>query len=204
MAQSFDIPDSTDWLGTPLSLLAPLESSLRCQICKDFFDNPVITSCSHTFCSLCIRRCLSNEGRCPTCRLQDQELKLRRNWIVQELVEQFQNARGSMLSLARKEAARHTNGGDDIQQPSSKKRRVDYVEQNEEPVAADPGSQRMRTRSHGVSGEMPVQDQEPEVIQDSQDENEDYAPGESHSSYATACLTYRRGWTFQLSSWMRS
>lgn len=177
MAQPFDIPDSTDWLNTPLSLLAPLENSLRCQICKDFFDNPVLTSCSHTFCSLCIRRCLSNEGRCPTCRLQDQELKLRRNWIVQELVEQFQNAREPMLSLARKEAARLTNGGDDIQQPSPKKRRVGFLDQDEEAEAADPGSQRMRTRSRGVKVEVAMQAEEPEVIEDSQDDDEDFVPG---------------------------
>ncbi|KAJ5122347.1 E3 ubiquitin-protein ligase rad18 [Penicillium atrosanguineum] len=176
MAQSFDIPDSTDWLDTPLSLLAPLENSLRCQICKDFFANPVLTSCSHTFCSLCIRRCLSNEGRCPTCRLQDQELKLRRNWIVQELVEQFQNAREPMLSLAKKEAARLANGGDDTQQPLAKKRKVGQIEQDNEPEAAESGSQRMRTRSRGVRVEMSAQVEEPQIIEDSQDDDEDFVP----------------------------
>lgn len=96
---------------------------------------------------------------------------------MQELVEQFQNAREPMLSLARKEAARLTNGGDDIQQPSPKKRRVGVLNQDEEPEAGDPGSQRMRTRSRGVKVEVAMQEEEPEVIEDSQDDDEDFVPG---------------------------
>lgn len=127
---SFDIPDSTDWLNTPLSKVAPLESALRCQVCKDFFDNPVITSCSHTFCSLCIRRCLSSEGKCPTCRGSDQEVRLRRNWAVQELVDTFKDARADILALAR--AQKPVAGLGDARQsddatgePAAKRRRVD-------------------------------------------------------------------------------
>ncbi|EQL03869.1 zinc finger domain-containing protein [Ophiocordyceps sinensis CO18] len=74
-----DVPDSTDWLGTPLSGLAAVEAALRCQVCKDFYKTPMLTSCSHTFCSLCIRRALSNDGKCPVCRASEQELKLRSN-----------------------------------------------------------------------------------------------------------------------------
>ena len=99
-ATSLDIADPSDWLKTTVPKLATLESALRCQVCKDFFDTPMITSCSHTFCSLCIRRCLTNDGKCPICRACDQELRLRRNWIVQEIVETFQLARPSLTSLA--------------------------------------------------------------------------------------------------------
>lgn len=173
MEKSFDLPDSTDWLDTPLSLLAPLESSLRCQICKDFYDTPVITSCSHTFCSLCIRRCLSAEGKCPICRSQDQELKLRGNWLVQELVEHFMNARASVLTLARKAAARIAQGNDATGEPSPKKRKASQVDQDEAAVDGSE-SQRMRTRSQRAKTEKePCM--EPEVIEDSQDE--DVVPG---------------------------
>lgn len=95
------VSDSTDWLPTPLSSIAPLESSLRCQVCKDFFNTPMITTCSHTFCSLCIRRYLSQEGRCPACRQNDSESKLRRNWVVEELVTNFKDSRKSLLDFAR-------------------------------------------------------------------------------------------------------
>ncbi|PYH41570.1 E3 ubiquitin-protein ligase RAD18 [Aspergillus saccharolyticus JOP 1030-1] len=186
MNQTFDLPDSTDWLATPLSLLAPLESALRCQVCKDFFENPVITSCSHTFCSLCIRRCLSNEGKCPACRKPDQELKLRQNLTVQELVETFQNARPSVLQLATQAvaaaAATARDDGEDLeqQQPTSKKRKVESSGKTEHGASiasldANAGAVRstegVRTRSQARGG--PTQQgltEVIEVIDDSQDE----------------------------------
>ncbi|KAF4976428.1 hypothetical protein FZEAL_6908 [Fusarium zealandicum] len=96
-----DVPDSTDWLSTPLAGLAAVEGALRCQVCKDFFKTPMITSCCHTFCSLCIRRALSNDGKCPLCRTSEQELKLRSNWSMEETVEAFVKARVTTLDLAR-------------------------------------------------------------------------------------------------------
>ena len=47
----------------PPTHLAPVEQALRCQMFKDFFNTPMITSCSHIFCSLCTRRCLTNDER---------------------------------------------------------------------------------------------------------------------------------------------
>lgn len=101
MGDSFDISDPSDWLLTPMPLLAPVESALRCQICKDFYDTPMITTCSHTFCSLCIRRCLTTDGKCPACRAPDQELKLRRNGTVQELVDVFKGARHTLMQVGK-------------------------------------------------------------------------------------------------------
>ncbi|KAL3467759.1 hypothetical protein BJX64DRAFT_273773 [Aspergillus heterothallicus] len=174
MEPTFDLPDSTDWLATPLKLLAPLESSLRCQVCKDFFDNPVITSCSHTFCSLCIRRCLSTEGKCPTCRSSDQELKLRRNWAVQELVEAFMNARPSVLKLARGTTrAEAVNVGleeADTEQSASKKRRLEEVVNGTENRA----EQGVRTRSQSRGVSRPVQPAAVEIVDDIEDE--EYIP----------------------------
>lgn len=181
MENSFDLPDSTDWLDTPLSLLAPLESSLRCQVCKDFFDNPVITSCSHTFCSLCIRRCLSTEGKCPACRASDQELKLRRNWAVQELVDAFRTARPKVLELAKMEATRLAHGDPALNGPSSpKKRKLDLpLGQGLEGSQSSP--QGVRTRSQRSRSDVPGSSSAPEVIEDSQDE--DYVPGMASSTH---------------------
>ncbi|RKK82739.1 Postreplication repair E3 ubiquitin-protein ligase rad18 [Fusarium oxysporum] len=104
-----DVPDSTDWLTTPLTALAAVESALRCQICKDFYKTPMITTCCHTFCSLCIRRALSNEGKCPLCRASEQELKLRSNWAMEEAVQAFINARPATLELARNANTKKTS-----------------------------------------------------------------------------------------------
>ncbi|BCS19826.1 E3 ubiquitin-protein ligase RAD18 [Aspergillus puulaauensis] len=177
MEPTFDIPDSTDWLDTPLTLLAPFESSLRCQVCKDFFDNPVITSCSHTFCSLCIRRCLSTEGKCPTCRSSDQELKLRRNWVVQELVEGFKNARPGVLQLARRAVQSNGTTGNDgedefTEQPTSKKRKIEQdADQDGSGSSAGEGI-RTRSQSRGVTRQ--AQATPIEILDDIQDE--EYIP----------------------------
>ena len=101
MDKTYELADSSDWLQTPVAAVYAVEAALRCQVCKDFFESPMITSCSHTFCSLCIRRCLTNDGKCPTCRTQDQELRLRRNGTVAELVEAFKLARPSLSKLAK-------------------------------------------------------------------------------------------------------
>ncbi|KAL4998604.1 Postreplication repair E3 ubiquitin-protein ligase rad18 [Aspergillus recurvatus] len=174
MEPTFDIPDSTDWLDTPLTLLAPFETSLRCQVCKDFFDNPVITSCSHTFCSLCIRRCLSTEGKCPTCRSSDQELKLRRNWVVQELVEGFKNARPSILHLARKAKAGADNREDVVaEEPALKKRKI---ESNATVGTDSPAEQGVRTRSQSRGAARQAQAAPIEIIDDGQDD--EYMPAD--------------------------
>ena len=98
---TFDVPDSTDWLGTPLSGLTQVEQALRCHVCKDFYNSPMITSCNHTFCSICIRRCLSVDGKCPLCRALDQESKLRGNWALREAVDAFVQSRNAILMVAR-------------------------------------------------------------------------------------------------------
>ncbi|GAO50956.1 DNA repair protein rad18 [Saitoella complicata NRRL Y-17804] len=98
-----DITDPSDWTPTLLPALSSLDSSLRCQICKDFFTAPLITTCSHTFCSLCIRRCLASEQICPTCRSPEQEMRLRRNVVVAEIVEVWGKERQELLDLARKD-----------------------------------------------------------------------------------------------------
>ena len=103
MDNAFDIPDSTDWLDTPLKDFSTLENALHCEICKEFYDTPMITSCSHTFCSKCIRTALSTDGRCPSCRAQDQASKLRNNYALQEVVARFLAARPAALAVARRE-----------------------------------------------------------------------------------------------------
>ena len=138
---SLDIADPSDWLKTTVPKLAPVESALRCQVCKDFFDTPMITSCSHTFCSLCIRRCLTNDGKCPVCRTSDQELRLRRNWTVQEVVEAFQAVRPSLSSFATRGI-----GNFEIESPRSKRKLddTDFDDDTDEPRVA---IQRRKTRS---------------------------------------------------------
>jgi E3 ubiquitin-protein ligase RAD18 len=106
---AYDVSDSTDWLGTPLASLMPVEQALRCHVCKDFYNSPMVTSCCHTFCSLCIRRALAGDGKCPLCRATDQESRLRGNWAIREAVESFTRGRDAMLIVARESQASATD-----------------------------------------------------------------------------------------------
>ncbi|KAL2761120.1 hypothetical protein ACRALDRAFT_2024975 [Sodiomyces alcalophilus JCM 7366] len=132
-----DVPDSTDWLSTPLSGLAAVEASLRCQVCKDFYRTPMLTSCCHTFCSLCIRHALANDGRCPLCRSADQESKLRNNWSMDEVVESFSKARKAALDFARAGPSVDTN------RKSSPKRKL--VDREGDDVLQEPVVKRLRS-----------------------------------------------------------
>lgn len=102
MNNALGVSDPTDWSETSLPAFAPVDAAIRCQVCKDFFTNAVITSCAHTFCSLCIRRCLAADGRCPSCRANEQDVRLRRNVAVQELTDAFVAARPQALRLAQR------------------------------------------------------------------------------------------------------
>ncbi len=162
--EAFDLSDSTDWLKTPLPLLSSVDSALRCQVCKDFYTTPMITSCAHTFCSLCIRRCLNNDGRCPACRAQDQELKLRFNAAMEDLVEAFKKARPELWEFANKPV-------EILQAPSPKRRRLSSEGEDESPRKL------RRTRSSGRN--KPKE----QMVVDSAEDDEDYVPGKRKSVY---------------------
>ena len=99
MEPSEDIADASDWLGTPVQGLSSVESSLRCQVCKDFYKDPMLTSCCHTFCSICIHRSITSDGRCPLCRAPEERGKLRKNGAVSDVVQGFKEARPEILRL---------------------------------------------------------------------------------------------------------
>lgn len=162
MDSSFELPDSTDWHATSLPLFEPLEAALRCEVCKEFYDNPVITSCSHTFCSICIRRCISTDGKCPTCRAACQSDKLLPNYAMREIVSKFQDARPKALELARQDKEVSDASSE------SKKRKLGDTDIEEEP-ARQTRSRQARTQSRrgeGTNG-MPIE------VPDSEDDGDE-------------------------------
>jgi E3 ubiquitin-protein ligase RAD18 len=136
---NYDVPDSTDWLNTPLSGLMSVEQAFRCHVCKDFYSSPMLTSCSHTFCSLCIRRCLSVDGKCPLCRKTDQESRLRGNWALREAVDEFKKSRAAILEVARKPVPARS--------PASPKRKAVEIEDEVDGLEQTPKRMRRSTRS---------------------------------------------------------
>lgn len=162
----FEVSDSTDWIETPLPSLCQVDSALRCQVCKDFYNTPMITSCNHSFCSLCIRRCLTSDGKCPACRAPDQELKLKHNPVLEDVVEAFKRARQQVLEFARKPVA----GVESSQ--VKRKRGGSQLRVDESP--------QKRTR---MSGRRTRSSQNEVVIEDSEGEDEDFIPGMSCAVY---------------------
>eukprot|EP01113_Clastostelium_recurvatum_P027382 TRINITY_DN33011_c0_g1_i1.p1 TRINITY_DN33011_c0_g1~~TRINITY_DN33011_c0_g1_i1.p1 ORF type:complete len:202 (+),score=27.38 TRINITY_DN33011_c0_g1_i1:52-606(+) len=64
-----------------------MDELLRCPICYDYFQTAMIfPSCSHNYCSVCIRRSLSFKTECPTCRAPSDSTDLRPNRIIDSLV----------------------------------------------------------------------------------------------------------------------
>ncbi|KAM0713325.1 hypothetical protein Q7P35_000777 [Cladosporium inversicolor] len=167
MDSAYDVPDSTDWLNTPLALLSHLESALHCQICKEFYDTPMITSCSHTFCSRCIRTSLSADGRCPACRASDQASKLRNNWQLQEVVSTFLAARPQALKIAREERDEAIKD----KKPAKRKR---AILDSDDVAEAEGGGRTTRSKSRRT---VASQSSQPELIEvDDSDEDGSFEP----------------------------
>lgn len=141
-------------------------------MCKEFYNNPVITSCAHTFCSLCIRRCIAADGKCPACRTACQADKLLPNIAVREIATKFQDARPKALELAR------TKNKDDgeTQPPTSGRKR-----KREQTDGEDEGRRTTRSRptrrSKRLDDEESATDDMPVIIPDSDEEKEEeYIP----------------------------
>ncbi len=167
MDSSFDLPDSTDWLSTSLPAFEPLEAALRCEVCKEFYTNPVITSCSHTFCSICIRRCIATDGKCPSCKTGCSSDKLLPNIVVRDVVVRFQEARPKALELARaeKEAA--------LESSDRKKRKLDETDIEEDDNVRQTRSRRTRIPNYRNTG----MEDAPIEIPNSEDEgDEEFMP----------------------------
>ncbi|CAK3932232.1 Postreplication repair E3 ubiquitin- ligase rad18 [Lecanosticta acicola] len=166
MDAAYDVPDSTDWLHTPLKDFASLENALHCQICKEFYDTPMITTCNHTFCSKCIRTSLSADGKCPACRTADQASKLRSNWALQEVVSNFLAARPAALVLARK-AQEET---DTLKRPGKRKRAT--VPNSSDAADESSSGRTLRSKSRRIAASQESQP-EPIEIEDSEPEDDE-------------------------------
>lgn len=92
-----DVTDPRDFLQTSLPQMMDIDTLLRCHICKDFIKIPVLTPCGHTFCSLCIREYLNRELKCPLCLAELRESMLRSEFLVNEIIESYKQARVHLL-----------------------------------------------------------------------------------------------------------
>ncbi|KAH0552113.1 E3 ubiquitin-protein ligase RAD18-like [Cotesia glomerata] len=83
------------------SELKTIEKLLKCEICYDYMDTPVITPCSHNYCSLCIRKYLHYKTRCPLCFQELFENQLNPNRILEEILVNFAKVRTKLHCLVK-------------------------------------------------------------------------------------------------------
>ncbi|KAJ2612854.1 E3 ubiquitin-protein ligase rad18 [Coemansia sp. RSA 1365] len=91
------IDDPSDWPAEHAHL-SELDQQLRCPICKEYLVTAMVTtSCGHTFCSLCVRRCLTLETICPSCRSPLTESELHPNRLIDSILRSFKRGRQQLL-----------------------------------------------------------------------------------------------------------
>ena len=126
--------------------------------------DPMITSCCHTFCSICIHRCLTHDGLCPTCRTQGDRGKLRKNTRVKELVDTFKEARPKLLEHARASVVAESQ-----QEPKAKKRAQEEPAHDVRHQA--PRTATLRSRKAIKTSSEAFQDSEPVEVVDEESED---------------------------------
>jgi len=92
-----NITDPLDFKTTKVPKLFEVDSLLRCHICKEFLSAPMLTSCGHTFCSVCIRKYLIHTPKCPICAKELRESNLSRNVLLEQVVISYKDVRNDLL-----------------------------------------------------------------------------------------------------------
>ncbi|XP_077386994.1 E3 ubiquitin-protein ligase TRIM35-like [Festucalex cinctus] len=67
------------------------EDHLKCLSCLGMFEDPVILSCSHSFCRGCVEKCWDEKGdqSCPVCRKRCLRMDVRSNLALSKVCEAF-------------------------------------------------------------------------------------------------------------------
>ncbi|XP_071372531.1 E3 ubiquitin-protein ligase TRIM39-like [Centroberyx affinis] len=67
------------------------EEDLSCPVCCDIFKDPVILSCSHSFCKACLQRWWKEKQihECPICKRRSSKNELPPNLVLKNLCETF-------------------------------------------------------------------------------------------------------------------
>ncbi|XP_062390958.1 E3 ubiquitin-protein ligase TRIM35-like [Sardina pilchardus] len=73
------------------------EEDFSCPVCFDVFKNPVMLTCSHSFCEACVSRCWEASGSrdCPACRTPSHDPP-RPNLVLKNICETFLQQRKAL------------------------------------------------------------------------------------------------------------
>ncbi len=81
------------------------EEDFSCPVCHEIFKNPVILSCSHSFCKECLQQFwrTSNSQECPVCRRRSSRDEPPVNLVLKNLCESFLKQRKERRSSGSEE-----------------------------------------------------------------------------------------------------
>ncbi|XP_044075549.1 nuclear factor 7, brain-like [Siniperca chuatsi] len=79
-----------------------LEEDLCCPVCRDIFKDPVILSCCHSFCKVCLQSWWTEKEtqECPLCKRRSSKKLPPLNLVLKNLCETFREERGQRASEA--------------------------------------------------------------------------------------------------------
>ncbi|XP_016067413.1 PREDICTED: E3 ubiquitin-protein ligase TRIM69 isoform X1 [Miniopterus natalensis] len=69
-----------------------ITKELHCQLCNDWFQNPLMLTCGHNFCQACIQKFWKQQAKetfCPECRITCQYGNCAFNLVLEKLVEKI-------------------------------------------------------------------------------------------------------------------
>ncbi|KAJ3588688.1 hypothetical protein NHX12_009542 [Muraenolepis orangiensis] len=83
------------------STFSTLVDELSCSVCRDIFRDPVVLSCSHSFCKECLKRWWTQAQTrpCPLCKRRSSKPEPPRNLTLNNLVEAFRREGGQRDSV---------------------------------------------------------------------------------------------------------
>lgn len=103
LQMNVNFPDEEEWPQSTIGKsMQRFEFLLQCQICCEFFKNPQLLACGHSFCYECIAKHFDKvinvnaSDACPSCRFKSQLSDLRPNRQLSEIVESFSTLRNEL------------------------------------------------------------------------------------------------------------
>ncbi|XP_051946503.1 zinc-binding protein A33-like [Xyrauchen texanus] len=84
------------------SLTSNQEEDMCCPVCCDFFTDPVLLDCSHSFCRTCIDKSWSSQFRktCPVCRRECFNENPLSNLVLRNIVDSFRDRKKSSVECS--------------------------------------------------------------------------------------------------------